>query len=150
MIAEMKESVDLSKIPPSPQGQDRLHFHEVLASRGFRLDVGIMKVGPELVVEGDIEYLDGEVVLSADVRGTQSFDCSRCLEPIERPFEKRVFLAFASGTEPINAVPEIGEEVMVDSPINILCRGDCRGLCDQCGANLNLGPCGCKQGGPSA
>ena len=26
-----------------------------------------------------------------------------------------------------------------------LCREDCRGLCPRCGADLNLGPCGCKR-----
>ena len=26
----------------------------------------------------------------------------------------------------------------------LLCREDCKGLCFRCGANLNLGPCGCK------
>ena len=25
-----------------------------------------------------------------------------------------------------------------------LCRDDCKGLCDRCGANLNEGPCSCK------
>ncbi len=27
----------------------------------------------------------------------------------------------------------------------ILCREDCKGLCQTCGANLNEGPCGCKK-----
>ncbi len=26
----------------------------------------------------------------------------------------------------------------------LLCSDDCKGLCFRCGANLNLGPCGCK------
>ncbi len=149
MLAEMKKTMDLSKIPPSPLGSPRQHFNETLELRN-RLEMGIMKVDPELQVDGDIEYMDGEIALSAYVRGVQSFDCSRCLEPIERPFEKYIFLTFDCGTELIDAVPDIREEVMVDSPINVLCREDCRGLCDQCGANLNLGPCKCKQGGPSA
>jgi uncharacterized protein len=25
-----------------------------------------------------------------------------------------------------------------------LCREDCKGICPQCGKNLNLGPCDCK------
>ncbi|MEA4815138.1 MAG: DUF177 domain-containing protein [Oscillospiraceae bacterium] len=27
----------------------------------------------------------------------------------------------------------------------MLCSPDCKGLCPRCGANLNLGPCGCKK-----
>jgi uncharacterized protein len=28
-----------------------------------------------------------------------------------------------------------------------LCSEDCKGLCSRCGADLNLGPCGCKKEG---
>ena len=31
----------------------------------------------------------------------------------------------------------------------ILCQEDCKGLCPRCGADLNLGPCGCPDFGPS-
>ena len=29
----------------------------------------------------------------------------------------------------------------------MLCRPDCLGLCDKCGANLNNGPCSCRSEG---
>ena len=28
-------------------------------------------------------------------------------------------------------------------PVNPLCKTDCKGLCPQCGTNLNNGTCGC-------
>jgi uncharacterized protein len=31
----------------------------------------------------------------------------------------------------------------MDLPIQVLCDPNCRGLCSQCGANLNEGDCGC-------
>lgn len=33
---------------------------------------------------------------------------------------------------------------ILDMDLKFLCRPDCAGLCESCGANLNLGPCGCK------
>lgn len=35
------------------------------------------------------------------------------------------------------------EQVILTSPIQPLCRPDCLGLCQNCGRNLNLGPCRC-------
>lgn len=32
---------------------------------------------------------------------------------------------------------------VLDMDSKLLCREDCRGLCQTCGKNLNLGPCGC-------
>lgn len=35
--------------------------------------------------------------------------------------------------------------IIVHTPPRSLCRPDCRGLCDQCGADLNEGACGCER-----
>ncbi len=35
--------------------------------------------------------------------------------------------------------------LILDMETKFLCREDCKGLCDTCGANLNLGPCGCRK-----
>ena len=38
------------------------------------------------------------------------------------------------------------EELMILAlPYTVLCSEDCKGLCSQCGANLNTGSCSCKQ-----
>ena len=34
--------------------------------------------------------------------------------------------------------------VVLDLDERLLCREDCKGLCDKCGADLNEGPCSCK------
>ncbi len=34
-------------------------------------------------------------------------------------------------------------EVVLGMPTKHLCREDCKGICQECGKNLNDGPCGC-------
>ena len=34
---------------------------------------------------------------------------------------------------------------ILDMETKFLCTEDCKGLCDRCGKNLNLGPCGCRK-----
>ena len=34
-------------------------------------------------------------------------------------------------------------DILLSLPQKNLCKEDCRGLCPQCGKNLNEGPCGC-------
>ena len=38
----------------------------------------------------------------------------------------------------------IREQIILMVPLKPLCREDCRGLCPNCGANLNLESCDCK------
>ena len=37
------------------------------------------------------------------------------------------------------------EDVVLNLPSKVLCKEDCKGLCPQCGKNLNDGPCDCKE-----
>lgn len=37
----------------------------------------------------------------------------------------------------------IKSEILMNLPDKVLCRPDCKGICRQCGQNLNEGTCGC-------
>jgi uncharacterized protein len=39
------------------------------------------------------------------------------------------------------------EQVLLATPVKLVCRDDCKGLCPQCGANLNVETCNCQQPG---
>ena len=36
-------------------------------------------------------------------------------------------------------------EVLMSWPLKVLCKDDCKGICSQCGKNLNEGSCGCAE-----
>ena len=38
----------------------------------------------------------------------------------------------------------VQDDILLELPYKSLCREDCRGLCPQCGKNLNEGLCGCS------
>ncbi|MCQ5072305.1 YceD family protein, partial [Adlercreutzia sp. DFI.6.23] len=42
-------------------------------------------------------------------------------------------------------VPLILAALLLEVPLVPLCDDDCKGLCPQCGANLDEGPCGCSR-----
>ncbi len=43
--------------------------------------------------------------------------------------------------------PIVIEQIHLGIPMKPLCREDCQGLCGQCGADLNEGPCSCSPAG---
>ncbi len=43
----------------------------------------------------------------------------------------------------LELAPMLREHVILSAPMQPLCSDDCLGLCDQCGKNLNEGPCQC-------
>lgn len=88
--------------------------------------------------------------------------CDRCLEDVEQifdlAFEREVDMkldeegrrqsdeeySFMDGTC-LDTDVLIRNELLVNWPIRVLCREDCKGLCSICGANLNHGECGCDR-----
>lgn len=45
--------------------------------------------------------------------------------------------------EVLDLTGDIREDLLLEVPPYPLCRPDCRGLCPQCGQNLNVAPCDC-------
>jgi uncharacterized protein len=92
--------------------------------------------------------------------------CSRCLEPFRLPvdaaFDLRYLPASAMSGESEAEIADddletsyyrddridlnelLREQFYLALPMKPLCGEGCRGLCPQCGANLNLAPCGCS------
>ncbi len=129
-------------------------------SRDTELDVPIpVRVSDDLMLNG----LHGTLHLSRNSRGvlvegtlaTQLHtDCARCLEDATIPVEIDLQELYVYPPEPgvpfvvaddgnLDLAPLIREEAIVSTPQIALCRPDCAGLCPNCGANLNEGPCGC-------
>lgn len=97
-------------------------------------------------VTGDVSIVDDQVIAHANIRGEETATCSRCLEDVKKRFDKDFFLAFELTKERfIDLLPFLREEMLLEQPLQVLCRPKCKGLCAECGANLNKGPCGCAK-----
>lgn len=136
----------------------RLGDHEFTLPEGMDYDVVLTNAGEGILATG---------ILKAHVEGI----CDRCLEKAEFDVASEVdeyYLFHApdnAGAEKVTE-DEDGEEagvdyalvsddstidltdavmgaLLMDTPYVVLCRPDCRGLCPDCGANLNEGDCGC-------
>jgi uncharacterized protein len=110
-----------------------------------------------------------EVIQDIRLRGRLSagleLQCARCVEPVQRDIVREFELLYRplgvdAGRDEISvtdAEAEIGyyqgdgllledvlrEQVLLALPLKVICRDDCRGLCAQCGQNLNEGQCSC-------
>ncbi len=101
----------------------------------------------------------GRYYFSGAFHGTAAGECRRCLAPVEFLVQDQAHLLFADASdenadEPdvfplsnggmeLDLRPAIREQWLLDASILPLCRPDCKGLCAACGADLNVGPCGC-------
>ncbi|MDO4590444.1 MAG: DUF177 domain-containing protein [Slackia sp.] len=104
----------------------------------------------------------GAILVSGSVTGRLVTSCSRCLADMEVELNGEVegyFIIEGEGEAPddmdedeFDVLPESHEidlesllmaAILVDMPLMPLCKDDCKGICSQCGSDLNEGPCGC-------
>ena len=124
----------------------------ILLTEPVTLKANVKRIGTKVLVKGIIQTL-------------VQLECSRCLEDflfhIDEPFtatflpsEERpkdpdlelesedLDVSFYEG-KMIDFSELVREEILLALPMNPLCRVNCRGLCPECGKNLNEGKCYC-------
>ena len=133
------------------------------------LPVGPVRIKGTLTGEGEQYIFSGQV--SGNFQGT----CARCLGPAEVPFNVDALWVFSRDpvAHPFDEWEEDDEEEEVDdggitriplegnaidlasaaweelvlaTPLKLLCTETCAGLCPRCGANLNETRCDCSGG----
>lgn len=130
------------------------------ASRLSMEDEGIRLVGP-LAFSGQVENMGDRLYVMGKVHATVELSCSRCAETItlevNAPFSemfsnhKEVVemgseeeISFFEG-DLIDIASHIARAILLELPMKALCREECKGLCPECGVNLNLGECQCGE-----
>ncbi|MBI3252646.1 MAG: DUF177 domain-containing protein [Candidatus Omnitrophica bacterium] len=127
------------------KGNKDLVLEEELHPDDLELDIGVMHFPRPLMLHAQAWKSDDELTVQAHVEGERSFTCSLCLEEFNNLFEKDITLHYdIKGLDSVTIDSDVRDEVLLEHPIRILCRPDCRGLCLSCGTNLNLESCDCQ------
>ena len=132
--------------------------------------IPVMKAGPDLydfagplAWQADISNTGDALLVTGTVEGEAKTACARCLDEVSFPVTGEIegyFLLDETKAAPedmdedefdvlpadkvIDLEPLITAALLLEFPLIPLCDEECKGLCPQCGANLNEGPCGCE------
>jgi uncharacterized protein len=135
---------------------------------GELVDIDDRNPGP-IAVEGALTLVrtPAGVLATGQAEVTLELACRCCLEPVTGSVTLEIEDEFVPSIDLLTGRPllldgEVGPELIIDERHTldlyevlwqyavaqtlepVQCSDDCRGLCPQCGANQNLGPCGCK------
>lgn len=135
-------------------------------ARATLADTEAKPEGARLSADVQLMKADDEVLVRGRIEGELTMVCSRCVGPaqvtLSAPFDV-LFLPrdadvpddAAEDSEAPDVIPyeneqiELGEmlreELLLALPYAPLCSESCKGLCANCGKDLNQGPCGCSE-----
>ncbi|MBO5209518.1 MAG: DUF177 domain-containing protein [Lachnospiraceae bacterium] len=107
----------------------------------------------------------GKARIDGQAEVALAMNCDRCLKPVS----EKVILNFSREVYAPDAVEGMSEEeddqnfmdgyqlnvedllineIIINWPMKVLCKPDCKGICRQCGKDLNTGTCSCDTSVP--
>ncbi|MDX2163480.1 MAG: YceD family protein [bacterium] len=130
------------------------------AGPGHSHDVAFDAPATRVSEDVDVSFIRGPLRLSRTkegilVQGTLEVgledECARCLDPVQHVIDIDVEELYAypdpNGSEytlsddgVLDLSPLVRDEALIADAQGTLCRPDCKGLCPECGANLNHDP----------
>ena len=134
------------------------------ASKPFSGEVTLGKVdymgstfdfGRPLSVNGKVLNIGGTLEISAQITGSYTTECSRCGGAVAKDFSVELFESLENDFSDIDeeCISVQGNVIDISGsidacifgniPMQSLCREDCKGLCPECGVNLNEKECNC-------
>jgi len=138
----------------------------IQAQSGTSLTLNV-DTGPQSLADLKVSFLRGTVrvtrvpgslLVQGTVESQLRLGCVRCLEPFAFPIimeleetfglpgtSRRQDVTFVVGADGwLNLTPLLREQAWIAIPMKPLCHPDCKGLCPQCGVNLNRDSCTCE------
>lgn len=151
-----------------------LNFSVIKKKAEFEFEPSGYSLVRDVEVTGTLSISGKDIYLSGAIKTELKLNCSRCLEPFQFPVESQVTAHFVPREEPdedsvehpevelstsdidieyydgnrLDISQPVHDQILLALPFVAVCREDCKGLCGECGINLNNGPCGCNPDGP--
>ena len=123
----------------------------------YTFDLADAVIASPVRVAGSVFNKTGIVHLEFSAEYALETDCARCGAPIRKTvretFSHILITHSENEAQDLYIVVDdlhfdldalVAEDLFLAMPSRYLCRPDCKGLCPRCGADLNLGDCGCK------
>ncbi|EHI98457.1 protein of unknown function DUF177 [Clostridium sp. DL-VIII] len=116
----------------------------------------IKSVGPCEVI-GVISSDSDILILNAKIKTNLEMTCSRCLDTFIYPIDIDIEERFTTNRDSeddeaivvmddVLDITDIVENSIISTlPIKRVCKNDCKGLCQECGCNLNHASCSCQK-----
>jgi len=138
----------------SRQGRSQLDVDHLLPLEVAELAPGGIALDGRLTLDN----LQNRLILTGELTGKTTTSCDRCLEKFELVFGIPVEILILRDTEQedeedtcvihqrsgeVDLSAPLSELALVALPQKRLCFEGCRGLCPQCGVNLNRKDCSC-------
>lgn len=157
-------SIDLKKVS-IPLSSVR----EGISTFIFRIESPDLQVGrggqflSDIDIRAEVTTVVEDLLVNLIVKSQGLFECDRCCETFQKTIESDLRVIYTCdrlkvqdvqddeiklipyGMNEIDITQDVIDALYLAVPVKKLCRETCKGLCSQCGVNLNKEDCTCQK-----
>lgn len=135
------------KINVSQISSDGLTFKDEINPGSLDLDIGLVNFLEPIRVKAEVIKITNALSVNLGLSSRIRFTCGRCLKDFQEDYRRSIQLNYSleSSQQVLDLDQDIREEIILEYPLNPLCKADCKGLCQYCGKNLNEEECNCRK-----
>ncbi len=143
-------------------GINEINLEASAGELGLEKDEEMAQSFPEKISAGiEVQKLSDRYYVKTKLFTTAYFLCDRCLEnfnqnlkcsfrlyylkSVEEKADESNYRFLPGNAHEIDLTEDVKENLLLAVPMKKLCKESCKGLCTNCGANLNKKKCSCKQ-----
>ena len=147
-------------------GDNGLDFKFQINKDQFEIDHEDCSLNTDIDVNGYLFRVGDEIYFKGSLKTELVLKCSRCLDHFQHSIESKLVTHFVPKNQDsslngeielhlsdidvetyvgkrIDLTQSIRDKIFLDIPVICLCMGDCQGICQKCGVNLNKKNCVC-------
>ena len=148
-------------------GEEGMDFKFVLKKDQIIIGQTDLSLNDDVAVKGTLTRINDNVYLKGGVTTSVVTSCSRCLDELSYPIDSELKAHFAPiddrltslnevelhasdidlevfEKQQVNLTQSVRDSILLAVPAICLCEEGCKGLCFQCGKNLNHAFCQCS------
>jgi len=147
----------------------KVNISDILRVNGASIELDFKEAPPEnkplegYLLDGDLSFsgsltnVNGIMQLDGRLNVVYNSECYRCLKTVKKVLELIIEESFINSDDAeqsnmyrfegkvLDISKAFNDNIILNLPMKVLCSDDCKGLCINCGANLNEVRCGCSK-----
>ena len=135
-------------------GQDRKDFFFEYSGENSEIEIPYGQIVYPIKINGSVELTGNHsAYVSGEISVTLKGECTRCLKETQKDFvfdfaeqlEENAEQGYSVEKDRIDLTKIVLDAIVMELPLNFLCKEDCKGICLKCGVNLNDQDCKCEK-----
>ena len=124
-----------------------IEIEEEIPASSWELDSSDITFVNSIHLKCEFLRVRDEIVVKTKVTTHKDVICSRCLQKTRQSLEQSFTKRYKDDEvgECLEINEDIREDILLNFPMQALCKRDCKGVCSRCGTDLNHQECGCQR-----